>query len=73
MLTKIISLGETFSDSIALKVINIFDEGAAVQISTVFGTIYHVDLFLKYLKLNIDFKNWENKSEKPFSFLDNLI
>ena len=32
----------TFSNSIAFKVINKYGKGAVVQISTVFGPVYHV-------------------------------
>ena len=37
-----ISLRETFSDSMSLKVINKYDKGAVVQISRVFGIVDHV-------------------------------
>ena len=33
---------KTFSNSIALAVINKYDKGALVQISTVFGPVYHL-------------------------------
>ena len=36
------SIRETFSNSIALAVINEHDKGAVMQISTVFGHIYHI-------------------------------
>ena len=37
-----VSIRETFSNSIALPVLNKYDKGALVQISTVFGPVYHV-------------------------------
>ena len=36
------SIGENFSDSIALTVINKYDKGAVMEISKVFGPVYHV-------------------------------
>ena len=37
-----ISLSEDFSNSVFFTMINKYDKGVVVQISTVFGTIYHV-------------------------------
>ena len=36
------SIRDTFSNSISLAVTNESDKGAAMQISTVFGHVYHV-------------------------------
>ena len=45
-----ISLSEAFSNSIFLIMINKYDKGVVVQISTVFGTIYHVAYRQVFLK-----------------------
>ena len=37
-----ILLSEDFSNSVFFTMINKYDKGVVVQISTVFGTIYHV-------------------------------
>ena len=36
------SIGETFSSSISLAVIDEYDKGVVMQISTVLGHVYHV-------------------------------
>ena len=41
-MTFCISIRETFWKSIACTVINKYSKGAAVQISTMFGLVYHV-------------------------------
>ena len=42
LLSFCISLRETFSSSIAFTVINIYGQGGVIQISVVFGRVYHV-------------------------------